>query len=130
MAKARSTYKYVIEKAKDIVSRGVLADREYLDFYVVPHGIKNGSGDIFGMWDMIVRDRWNQCYYFVQISSDEKRSIKEHGLDKLRNYVFSGDWTVRYFLVVYKKRRGRYEFKMKEAVSTGERIIFSQVDIS
>jgi len=102
-------------------------EMDELDFYVVPHGMKSGSGDIFGMWDMLVRDRNHQCYYFVQITGNRNNAIRSHELNDVKKYVFSGDWSIRYYLVSYKKRKRSYQFRVEEIIVDREKVIFSKI---
>jgi len=123
----RSTYRYVMEKAKEIVKAVALSSS--IDFYVVPHGAKNGSGDIFGMWDMIARDTFGGSYYFIQVTGKRGKSIKEHGLDRADNYIFSG-YVIRYLLISYRKGRGgRYRFKVEEIERACGKLKFREIDI-
>lgn len=110
----RGTMRYINEiVAEEVISAVVGTDITELERYVAPHS-RHGR-DIFGMWDMIVYDRHLRMYYFLQVcyASKRRKNLIRHGLMDSEMYIARGQG-VRYFLVTYKKRNGKYVYRVEE----------------
>ena len=95
--------------------------RAYVKKYTARHGIK-GGGDVFGLWDYILQDSWNNKLYFVQVCSRAER--RKH----TEKIVSDGDNLIRcasveYYLVAYyRKGRGKLEIWIDRVQKRGREI--------